>query len=410
MTKKKVIIVGSGISGLSTAYYLYKKFNVKIFEQNEYLGGHTHTHTIKINQELVNVDSGFIVFNNFNYKNFIQFIQKLKIKYQISNMSFSVTNRQKKYEWSGKNFKSIFLSKNSLTLRYWRVLKDIFKFNKLTKQYINSEIASKETVSQFLSSNKFSKEFLDFYFYPMCASIWSNPVGKIKNFKIHFILSFFSNHGLINIIKKRPIWYTISNGSKSYVEKIFKLVGEKNFIHEKVLKINQQKKYIITSKGRKYKFDHAIIATHTDNAKKILGKITLDQKKLLNMVKYRGNTAIMHTDTSVMPKNKNNWSSWNFLNRKKNFALTYWMNLLQNLTIDKNIFVSINCDDKIEKNKIIKKIKYSHPVFSNKTQDIKNKLNEVQGVNGVWFAGAWQGYGFHEDGLKSALRIVKKIR
>ena len=344
MTKKKVIIIGSGISGLSAAYYLYKNFNVKIFEQNEYLGGHTHTHTIKINQESVNVDSGFIVFNNLNYKNFIQFIQRLKIKYQISNMSFSVINRQKKYEWSGKNLKSIFLSKNSLTLRYWRVLKDVFKFNKITKQYINSEIVSKETVSQFLSSNKFSKEFLDFYFYPMCASIWSNPVGKIKNFKIHFILSFFSNHGLINIIKKRPIWYTISNGSKSYVEKIYKLVGGKNFIHEKVLKINQQKKYITTLKGTKYKFDHVIIATHTDSAKKILSKITIDQKKLLNMVKYRGNTAIMHTDTSVMPKNKNNWSSWNFLNRKKTFALTYWMNLLQNLTIDKNIFVSINCD------------------------------------------------------------------
>ena len=141
MTKKKVIIIGSGISGLSAAYYLYKNFNVKIFEQNEYLGGHTHTHTIKINQESVNVDSGFIVFNNFNYKNFIQFIQKLKIKYQISNMSFSVINRQKKYEWSGKNLKSIFLSKNSLTLRYWRVLKDVFKFNKITKQYINGHIA-----------------------------------------------------------------------------------------------------------------------------------------------------------------------------------------------------------------------------------------------------------------------------
>ena len=172
MTKKKVIIIGSGISGLSAAYYLYKNFNVKIFEQNEYFGGHTHTHTIKISQKSVNVDSGFIVFNNFNYKNFIQFIQRLKIKKQISNMSFSVINRQKKYEWSGKDFKSIFLIKNSLTLRYWRVLRDVFKFNKITKQYINSEIVSKETVSQFLSSNKFSKEFLDFYFYPMCASIW----------------------------------------------------------------------------------------------------------------------------------------------------------------------------------------------------------------------------------------------
>ena len=409
MTKKKVIIIGSGISGLSAAYYLYKNFNVKVFEQNQYLGGHTHTHTIKVGTSSVNVDSGFIVFNNLNYKNFIQFIKKLKIKYQISNMSFSVINKQKQYEWSGKNFKSIFLSKNTLTVRYWRVLRDVFKFNKITKEYINNSLVSKETVTQFLSTNKFSKEFLDFYFYPMCASIWSNPIGKIKNFKIHFILSFFSNHGLINIIKKRPIWYTISNGSKTYVEKIFKLVGEKNFVLEKVLKVNQQEKFITTTKGKKYKFDHVIIATHTDSAKKILSKIHVDQKKLLNMVKYRGNTAIMHTDASVMPKIKSNWSSWNFLNRKKNFALTYWMNLLQNLSIDKDIFVSINCDEKINKKKIIKTIKYSHPVFNNKTQDIERKLNKAQGLNGVWFAGAWQGYGFHEDGLKSALKIVKKI-
>ena len=409
MIKKKLIIIGSGISGLSAAYYLHKNFNVKIFEQNQYFGGHTHTHTIKVNKRIVNIDSGFIVFNNLNYRNFIKFIQKLKIKYQISNMSFSVTNRQRQYEWSGKNFKSIFLTKNILTLRYWKVLRDAFKFNKITKQYINNEIVSKETVSQFLIKNKFSKEFLVFYFYPMCASIWSNPVGKIKNFKIHFILSFFSNHGLINIIKKRPIWYTISNGSKTYVEKIFKLMGKKNFILEKVVKINQQKKFITTKKGNRYKFDHVIIATHTDSAKKILHKITLDQKKLLNMVKYRGNTAIMHTDSSVMPKNKHNWSSWNFLDRKKTFALTYWMNLLQNLKIDQDIFVSINCDNKIKKNKIIKKIKYSHPVFNNKTQDIEKKLNEIQGINGVWFAGAWQGYGFHEDGLKSAIKIVKKI-
>ena len=409
MKKKNIIIIGSGIAGISAAYYLHKKFNVKIFEQNKHLGGHTHTHTIKIENRLINVDSGFIVFNNFNYKNFIRFIEKLKVKYQKSNMSFSVMNKKKKYEWSGKNFKSIFLNKHILTVRYWKILRDVFKFNRITKYYINNETISKETVSQFLSSNKFSKEFLDLYFYPMCASIWSNPVGKIKKFKIHFILNFFSNHGLINIIKERPIWYTISNGSKSYVEKIIKIVGKNNFILEKVLKINQEKKFITTLKGNEYKFDHVIIATHTDSAKKILRKISLEQKQLLNMVKYRGNTAIMHTDTSVMPRNKYNWSSWNFLYKKKTFALTYWMNLLQDLKINKNIFVSINCDDKIKKDKIIKKIKYSHPVFNSKMQDLEKKITKIQGLNGIWFAGAWQGYGFHEDGLKSTLRIVKKI-
>ena len=301
------------------------------------------------------------------------------------------------------------LSNNILTLRYWRILRDIFKFNKISKQYAANKINSDETVSQFLKRLQFSNEFRDLYFYPMCASIWSNPIGKIRGYKIHFILSFFSNHGLINIIKKRPVWYTIVNGSKTYVEKITKLSKKSKIILEKVVKIEVDKKTLLTEKGKKYKYDHVVIATHADDAKKIINPITKEQKKVLNMVSYKRNTAILHTDESVMPKNISNWSSWNFLEINKTFALTYWMNLLQNLKTKVNIFVSINCDDRIEKSKIIKKINYKHPVFNNKIDDLNNALLKIQGKNNVWFVGAWQGYGFHEDGIKSSLNVIKKI-
>ena len=407
--KKKIAIIGSGISGMSAYYHLSKNHKVMLFEQNTYLGGHTHTHSLTMQDGIVNVDSGFIVFNNYNYKNFIHFIKQLKIKYQVSDMSFSVISNKKKYEWSGRNFKTLLLSNNILTLRYWRILRDIFKFNKISKQYVANKINSDETVSQFLKRLRFSNEFRDFYFYPMCASIWSNPIGKIRGYKIHFILSFFSNHGLINIIKKRPVWYTIANGSKTYVEKITKLSKKSKIILEKVVKIEVDKKTLLTEKGKKYKYDHVVIATHADDAKKIINPITKEQKKVLNMVSYKCNTAILHTDESVMPKNISNWSSWNFLEINKTFALTYWMNLLQNLKTKVNIFVSINCDDRIEKSKIIKKINYKHPVFNNKIDDLNNALLKIQGKNNVWFVGAWQGYGFHEDGIKSSLNVIKKI-
>ena len=294
-------------------------------------------------------------------------------------------------------------------MRYWRILRDIFKFNKISKQYVANKINSDETVSQFLKRLQFSNEFRDLYFYPMCASIWSNPIGKIRGYKIHFILSFFSNHGLINIIKKRPVWYTIVNGSKTYVEKITKLSKKSKIILEKVVKIEVGKKTLLTEKGKKYKYDHVVIATHADDAKKIINPITKEQKKVLNMVSYKRNTAILHTDESIMPKNISNWSSWNFLEINKTFALTYWMNLLQNLKTKVNIFVSINCDDRIEKSKIIKKINYKHPVFNNKIDDLNDALLKIQGKNNVWFVGAWQGYGFHEDGIKSSLNVIKKI-
>ena len=400
---KQLIIVGSGISGLASAYFLKNKFKIKIFEKNDYLGGHTHTHYL--NEEKTYFDSGFIVFNNRNYPNFIKLLNTIKVQYQESNMSFSVTNKKINYEWAGKNLKTIFHYKNIFTMRYLKVLKDIFKFSKLCEKDVS---LYDNSLKKFLKKYKFSKEFIDLYFLPMCASIWSSNLKNIMDYNTSFILNFFKNHGLNNIISKRPVWFTIKNGSKSYIKKIIKETKPQIYLKEKVVEINQKKKYIKTINKKKFKYDHLILANHTDQIKKVLKQAEKEQLELLNSVKYQKNKVIIHTDKNLMPKKKSNWSSWNYLYNKDNLILTYWMNLLQNLKCRKNIFVTLNFDN-IKKKNIIKKITYEHPVFTRPLKSI-NKINlRAQGMNNIWFAGAWLGYGFHEDGVKSALKIRKLI-
>jgi predicted NAD/FAD-binding protein len=400
---KQLIIIGSGISGLACSYYLRKKFKIKIFEQNDYLGGHTHTHLLE--NEKIHYDSGFIVFNDKNYSNFIKLINALHVKYQKSNMSFSVTNDKINYEWAGKNLRTIFDIKNIFTIRYFKILRDIIKFSKLCE---NSTLIHDYSLKKFLYKNNFSKEFINLYLLPMCSSIWSSDLKDIKNYNTSFILNFFKNHGLNNILTKRPTWYTIKNGSKSYIKKIIKIVKPKIYLNEKVIKVDQKKKYIKTVCNKKYNYDHLIFANHTNQIKQILDKPEKKQLKLLNTVKYQKNNITVHSDQNLMPKNYKNWSSWNYLYSNKKLVLTYWMNLLQKLSCKKNIFVTLNYD-KIKKDKIIKKISYEHPLFTNPLLTVDKISNAAQGINNIWFSGAWLGYGFHEDGVKSALKVRELI-
>ncbi len=400
---KKLVIIGSGISGLASAYFLRNKFKITIIEQNDYLGGHTHTHFLK--DEKTYFDSGFIVFNNKNYPNFLNLINKINVQYQKSNMSFSVTNKKENYEWAGKDFKTIFDLKNLFSFRYIKILIDIIRFSKICE---NNQIKKDMKLKNFLKKNKFSKNFINLYFLPMCASIWSSNLKDIKNYNTSFILNFFKNHGLNNIISKRPIWFTIKDGSKSYIKKIVKIVKPKIYLNEKVIEINQNKKYIKTSNNKKIKYDCLILANHTNQIKKILKKPERKQLKLINSVKYQKNKICIHTDKSLMPKKFKNWSSWNYLYNNKSLILTYWMNLLQNLKCKKNIFVTLNFN-KIDKKFIIKEIIYEHPLFTKSVEEISKLNNNAQGINDIWFAGAWLGYGFHEDGVKSALKVKKII-
>ena len=406
--KKKIAIIGSGISGMTAAFELYKKYEVHIYEKNFYLGGHTHTHKINEHGKNYFIDSGFIVFNNKTYPNFINLLGKLKIKSENTNMSFSVNYPIENFEWSGKDLKSIiFKNKNLFSIKFFRILAGIIKFNFLAK--ISKKFFLNLKIDKFLKKFNFTEEFKKYYLYPMCASIWSNPINKIKNYKTDFLIKFFINHGLVNIFF-RPQWKVVKYGSNKYIEKIKNITNIKFFLNSSVnsIKIIADKISIKTNNKIK-NYDYLIFANHSDEIIKILPSHFKKQRKVLSLVKYQYNEACLHTDNSLMPKNKFNWSSWNFIKTKhKNEAkLTYWMNYLQNLKCKKDYFVSINSNDLINKDKIIKKMKYSHPVFKYNKEYTFRKLEEIQGVKNIYYCGAWCGYGFHEDGVVSAKNVVK---
>lgn len=407
--KKKIAIIGSGISGLTAALELQKKYEVHVYEKNSYLGGHTHTHEIFEGKKKFLIDSGFIVFNNKTYPNFIEMIKKLKVNEQNTNMSFSVNYPDENFEWSGKDINSlIFKNKNFFSIKFYKIIIGIIKFNILAKK--NSQLFNELTIDEFLKRYNFSGEFIKYYLYPMCSSIWSNPINKIKQYKTHFLIKFFINHGLVNIFF-RPQWKVIKDGSNQYVKRIIKNFEIKFLLNHNVnsIKINKNKIFI-KSNRKTLNYDFIIFSNHTDEIKKILPKSFKKQKKILSLVNYQQNEACIHTDNSLMPKNKFNWSSWNFINSNDNIPrLTYWMNYLQNLKSKKDYFVSINSSTLINQKKIIKKIKYSHPVFKYNKEFIFKKLQEIQGVNNIFYCGAWCGYGFHEDGVVSAKNVSKYL-
>ena len=404
---KKAIVIGGGISGLCVSYFLKNKFKLLLLEQNDYIGGHSHTHSISENNKVFNFDSGFIVFNNLNYQNYIKVLEENNVEYEKSNMSFSVINDEEYYEWAGKNIKTIFDLSNIFTLRYWKVLAGIVKLNLIikTKKQTNNSI----TVDQFLRNHHFNDEFINLYFLPMCSSIWSSNFQDIKNYGAKFVINFFENHGLCNILKKRPIWMTIKNGSSQYVKKIVSKIGEDNcLLNSEVINIDQDNKIVKCSNDKEYKYDILILCIHTDQAKKIIKNLSKNQEKLLDMVNYKTNNVVIHSDEKIMPNKLRNWSSWNYRYQSKSLILTYWMNLLQNLKLRKNIFVTLNYD-KINKEKIIKKLSYRHPVFKYDKEELKKQNDITSGENQIYFAGAWLGYGFHEDGVKSAIEVFKKL-
>jgi predicted NAD/FAD-binding protein len=275
---------------------------------------------------------------------------------------------------------------------------------------MKNQVFNELTIDKFLQKYNFSSEFIKYYLYPMCSSIWSNPINKIKYYKTYFLIKFFINHGLVNIFF-RPQWKVIKDGSNQYVRKIINNFKIKFFINHNVNSIKINKNKIFLKSNRKtLNYDFIIFCNHTDEIKKILPKGYKKQKKILSLIDYQQNEACIHTDTRLMPKNKFNWSSWNFINSNDNTPrLTYWMNYLQNLKSKKDYFVSINSNKLINQKKIIKKIKYSHPVFKYNKQFVLKKLQKIQGANNIFYCGAWCGYGFHEDGVVSAKNVAKYL-
>ena len=422
LRKLNIAVIGSGISGLSAAWLLSKSHNVTLFEKNEKFGGHSNT--VKIakgyfgkNPE-INVDTGFIVYNEFNYPNLTAFFKHLNIKTEQSNMSFSASMDNGEFEYSGSGISGLLAQKtNVLNLRFWKMIYGIIRFYKsCPKEMYNKEIESM-SLGEYLRINKYNESFIKDHIYPVAGSIWSATNSEIEKFPIKSFINFFYNHGLLELnIKKRPKWRTITNGSQAYVKKIIDNFSGILEIKNGVKSVTRCANGIIINaeNGKENKFDHAIIATHPDEATKILHKPNKDEINILNKIRYEKSHAFLHTDHKAMPKNKSAWSSWNYKSSKnKHFdskvSLTYWMNKLQNINYNYPLFVSLNPEEAPKNDSIIKELIYDHPIFDFNTIKAQKELLSIQGKEGIWYCGAYFGYGFHEDGIQSGLYVAEKL-
>ena len=410
----KIAIIGSGISGLSSALLLSQKHDITLFESSNRYGGHANTIDISVDKKTVPVDTGFIVYNELNYPNLVGLFKWLKVRTVSSDMSFGVSARNGELEYSG-SLKGLFAQKkNYFNLSFYRILKDIFIFFKFGYKYAHSNPGN-ESLKEYIIRCKFSDEFVNDHLIPMSSAIWSCPDEQILNFPAKNLLTFFKNHQLLNFYK-RPKWRTVKNGSIIYVNKIVALLKSKKnnklLLNIKIKSIiSKNNKIIITDQKNKiYNFDKVVMASHPDQSLKILKNIKKETSDLLNKFQYQNNIVFLHSDNSLMPLNKNVWSSWNYLSNKDNktkSSVTYWMNILQELKTKKEIFVSLNPYKNPKKSLIYQKINYMHPIFNNKTSDAQKNIFSIQGNNNIYFCGAWTGYGFHEDGIKSAVSIAK---
>jgi len=409
----KIAVVGSGISGLSAAYYLSKKHKVDLFESEDHFGGHSYTIDFLTNEKKVSVDIGFIVFNYKTYPNLIKFFKENEVEIEKSDMSFSVSVQGTNFEYSGKGLKGIFANKiNLFNKNFLKMFFDIVKFYNHCDRIKNFK--EEITLGDFLKKNKLSKSFIDYHLIPMVSAIWSMPPYDARKMPLKFFLNFFQNHGLFKL-KNRPQWFTVSNRSKTYVNKVLsKISGEyyKNYKIYKIKRLSSGVQIYYGEKNEFFDYDKVVIATHANDALSILDDPLDVEKEILSNFNYKKNIAVIHTDEKIMPKNKNVWSSWNSHVRSNNpemNSLTYWLNLLQNLKCKENIFLTLNPISEISENKIIKKVDFTHPYFDQKALDNQKKLNLLQNKKDVLFCGSYFGYGFHEDGIKSSIEMIKSL-
>ena len=409
----KIAVVGSGISGLSAAYYLSKKHHVGLFEKEDHFGGHSHTIDLILNEKKISVDIGFIVFNHKTYPNLIEFFKENEVQIEKSDMSFAVSVNDTKFEYCGRGLKGIFANKSNLfDLSFLKMFFDILKFYKNCDKI--SEYEEKVTLGEYLTKNNLSKTFVDYHLIPMVSAIWSMPPYEASKMPLKFFLKFFQNHGLFKL-KDRPQWYTVTNRSRSYVNKVLsKISGEyyKNYAVNKIKRRESGIDLYYGDKSEYFSYDKVVLACHADQSLSLLDDPSNDEKQLLSNFSYKENIAVIHTDQNIMPNNKNVWSSWNSSidkNNLENNSITYWLNLLQNLKFDQNIFLTLNPYLNIDENKILKKVKFTHPYFDQNALDNQINLKNLQNKRNTLFCGSYFGYGFHEDGIKSSIEMLKTI-
>ena len=406
----KIAVIGSGISGLSAAYYLSKKFKVDLFEQEDYFGGHSCTYDIKKEEKTIPVDLGFIVFNELTYPNLLNFFKELEVPFEKSDMSFSVSIQGSNIEYGGRGLKALFANKSNIfNFSFIKMIAEIISFYKNAPSLIKNNLDG-ETLGNYLDKSNFSKYFIEYHIIPMVAAIWSMPFSKARDMPLKLFLNFFINHGLFKL-KNRPQWYTVTGRSRTYVKKVLEKISGEIFKNYKVDSVNRNENNVRIKIGDDYlDYDHVVLASHADQSLKMLNKPTEEEQRILSKFKYVSNKAILHTDERFMPKKRLAWSSWNSISNGSQRCVTYWLNNLQNLKCDQNFFLTLNPISEINKKDIIKNVNFTHPYFNSETLKYQKSLLSIQGKKRTWFCGSYFSYGFHEDGIKSAINLIENFK
>lgn len=410
-----IAVIGSGISGLAAAYRLRQHAQVTLFESNNYFGGHTNTIDVDIDGYQFGVDTGFLVYNERTYPQLIALFTELGIESAKSDMSFSVKLTEPKLEWSGSNLSTVFAQrKNLLNGRFMHMLAELLRFNRIARKLAASYQDDKQTVGEFLDSQDFSTEFRQWYLLPMMACIWSCPSAQMLQFPLSTMLRFCSNHGLLQI-NHRPQWYTVKGGARAYVNKIVALLDDTRISTpvRGVERLHKERSVRVLTDSGSEVFDHVIFATHSDQTLQLLSDVTRREEVILGAVPYQANRAVLHTDTSALPESRRAWAAWNYeqggVQEDQRVCLHYLINKLQPLPVAKPVIVSLNPIRPIAADKVLREIEYSHPVFDQAAIEAQTHVASLQGLQNCWYCGAWTGYGFHEDGLKSGYAVADQL-
>lgn len=425
--RPKVAIVGTGIAGMTAAYLLNKRADITVFESNDYIGGHTATKKVKVDGKQYAIDTGFIVYNDWTYPNFIKLMSQLGVATQATEMSFSVKNQKTGLEYNGNTLNSLFAQRrNFFSPSFYRLTLDIVKFNKRCKAHLaDNKSTENVTLIEFIKQHRLSEAFTENYILPMCAAIWSTSLEASANFPLSFFLKFFNNHGLLNITN-RPQWHTLVGGSAEYIVPLTETYADKIKLNSPVMSVskvnnNDEDTYQIISNNDTHVFDEVIFACHSDQALKMLNLQSFDEQsqedyqRILAAIPYSNNEVVMHTDTSLLPKRPLAWASWNYLikgDENENASpasVTYNMNILQRIKSDTTFCVTLNNTADIDPSKILGTYQYAHPQFSPAMVEAQSMRNKICGKNGIHFCGAYWYNGFHEDGVRSALDVAKRF-
>jgi len=416
VAKKKVAIIGSGIAGLSAAFLLNRTCDITVFESEAEVGGHSHTINIGSEDKPLWLDMGFIVFNEPCYPNLVSLFAHLGVEHQLSDMSFGVSIDKGRLEYSSLGLRGLFAqTRNLFRPRFISLLLDIVRFYREAPKDLAARSRPNYRLGDYLKDRNYGRAFIDDHLLPQAAAIWSTSASQILDYPFRAFIAFFENHGLLQI-SDRILWRSVIGGAQAYVKELIKPFADKIRTQTAISTVERSPSgvTVVDHRGARHGFDEVVFATHANTTLQLLANPTSAESKALGAFAYTSNEVVLHTDTSLMPRRKAAWSSWNYMGERdadqaQQLCVTYWMNLLQVLKTDQNYFVTLNPTHAVKPDQVIKRVTFEHPLFNADAIAAQSELADLQGDNRSWFCGAYFGSGFHEDGLQSGLAVAEGL-